>query len=195
MRALASTGVDALQTAAAAMATHPLATVPADAFAFLAMARMNRLASGIWASRTRPAASSARSLPATCCACAQKARSSLATRSIRQKTCTGLGAAWAKLPRVVAGLLGEGLSGNEIAALVSHQVRALTRRAAVLAEQRLRQDGLGDAPCPYVLAVLGSAGRGESLLAMDQDNALICADGAEVGRRRWVVRGTRYARG
>ena len=55
----------------------------------------------------------------------------------------------------------------------------LTQRAAVLAEQRMRKEGYGDAPCPYVLAVLGSAGRGESLLAMDQDNALICADGAE----------------
>ena len=99
-----------------------------------------------------------------------------------------LGRAWAKLPRVVAGLLGEGLSGIEIAALISHQVRALTQRAAVLAEQRLREDGHGDAPCPYVLAVLGSAGRGESLLAMDQDNALICADGAEpADSDRWFA--------
>ena len=80
---------------------------------------------------------------------------------------------------MVAGLLGEGLSGIEIAALISHQLGVLTQRAAVLAEQRLRKEGHGEAPCPYVLAVLGSAGRGESLLAMDQDNALICADGAE----------------
>jgi DNA polymerase-3 subunit epsilon/CBS domain-containing protein len=90
-----------------------------------------------------------------------------------------LGRAWAKPPRVVAGLLGEGLLGIDIAALISHQLGALTQRAAVLAERRLRQEGHGEAPRPYALAVLGSAGRGESLLALDQDNALIYADGAE----------------
>ena len=36
------------------------------------------------------------------------------------------------------------------------------------------------------MTVLGSAGRGESLLAMDQDNALVFAEGAPGGREdRW----------
>ncbi len=43
----------------------------------------------------------------------------------------------------------------------------------MIAEQRLREAGLGEPPCPYAVAVLGSAGRGESLLAMDQDNAIV----------------------
>jgi DNA polymerase-3 subunit epsilon/CBS domain-containing protein len=47
----------------------------------------------------------------------------------------------------------------------------------VLAERRVRDDGKGNPPCPYAVAVLGSAGRGESLLAMDQDNALVFAQG------------------
>jgi signal-transduction protein with cAMP-binding, CBS, and nucleotidyltransferase domain len=56
-----------------------------------------------------------------------------------------LGRAWARLPVVAASLLAEGLSGREIAAMVSHQLAALTERAAILAEQRLRTEGL---ECP-----------------------------------------------
>ena len=50
----------------------------------------------------------------------------------------------------------------------------------------MRDDGKGDPPCPYAVAVLGSAGRGESLLAMDQDNALVFAQGEPGGSEdRW----------
>ncbi len=56
----------------------------------------------------------------------------------------------------------------------------------LIAERRMREAGQGAPPCPYALAVLGSAGRGESLLAMDQDNALIFAEGAPGGAEdRW----------
>ena len=50
----------------------------------------------------------------------------------------------------------------------------------------MRADGNGDPPCPYAVAVLGSAGRGESLLAMDQDNALFFTQGEPDGcEDRW----------
>ena len=187
MRMLARTGADALQTAVGGTATRPLATVPADAFTFLAMARMNRL-------RVRHlgvtdeaghviGALSARDL------LRQRAEDSieLGDEIDQAADVHDLGTAWAKLPRVAAGLLREGLSGIEIAALISHQLGALTQRATVLAEQRLRNEGHGEAPSPYVLAVLGSAGRGESLLAMDQDNAVICADGVKDDGDRWFA--------
>ena len=179
MRTLARSGADALQTAVAGTATRPLVTVPADAFAFLAMARMNRLRIrhlGVTDATGRVVgALSARDLLRL------RAEGSieLGDEIDQAADVHDLAGAWAKLPQVVAGLVGEGLSGNEIATLISHQLGMLTQRAAVLAEQRVRKEGYGEAPCPYVLAVLGSAGRGESLLAMDQDNALICADGAE----------------
>jgi DNA polymerase-3 subunit epsilon/CBS domain-containing protein len=64
------------------------------------------------------------------------------------------------------------------AAIISGELAALTRCAARLAEQRLQAQGHGEPPCPYAFALLGSAGRGESLLAMDQDNAVVFADGA-----------------
>ena len=92
-----------------------------------------------------------------------------------------LGSAWAKLPQVAAALLAEDVSAQNVAAVISRRLGALTRQVAFVAELRMRKAGLGEPPCPYALAVLGSAGRGESLLAMDQDNALIFADGEPGG--------------
>ena len=42
-------------------------------------------------------------------------------------------------------------------------------------------EGLGPPPVPYAVLVLGSAGRGESQLAADQDNAIVYAQGSEGG--------------
>jgi len=176
MRQLAKGGADALRGPAGPIASRPLATVPADALAFLAMARMNRLRIrhlGVTDAEGRiVGALSARDLLRL------RAEGSLelGDEIDQAGSVHELGRAWARLPHVAAGLLREGLSGREVAFLISHQVGALTQRAAVLAEGRLRQEGRGEAPCRYALAVLGSAGRGESLLAMDQDNALICAE-------------------
>ncbi len=100
-----------------------------------------------------------------------------------------LGAAWAKLPHVSASLLAEGLSAREIAAIISRELGALTRQAAVIAERRMLEAGDGDPPCPYVMTVLGSAGRGESLLAMDQDNAIAFERGDPDGPEdQWFAR-------
>ena len=41
----------------------------------------------------------------------------------------------------------------------------------------MKANGQGDPPCAYAWCVLGSAGRGESLLAMDQDNAIVFFEG------------------
>jgi CBS domain-containing protein len=92
-----------------------------------------------------------------------------------------LAAAWARLPQAVGALLAEEVSGRDIAAVISRELCALTRRAGVLAERRMKEEGQGEAPCPYALCVLGSGGRGESLLAMDQDNAIVFAEGQPGG--------------
>jgi len=84
-----------------------------------------------------------------------------------------LGKAWSKLPQVVRSLSDEGVGARDISAIISEQICAATMRAGVLAEDVMLAEGLGQAPAPYALIVLGSAGRGESLLKPDQDNALI----------------------
>jgi len=53
---------------------------------------------------------------------------------------------------------------------------------------RMKATGQGPPPCPYAVMVLGSAGREESLLAMDQDNALVFVDGEPDGPEdRWFT--------
>ncbi len=92
-------------------------------------------------------------------------------------------------------LLGEGIPARDIAAIISRELGALTRQATVIAERRMVEAGEGEPPCPYAMTVLGSAGRGESLLAMDQDNALIFEYGQPGGGEdKWFeMLGTRVA--
>ena len=105
----------------------------------------------------------------------------------RDRRCGGRARAWRwpgrKLPRVAESLLAEGLSGRDVAEVISRELGALTRQAAVIAEQIMRERGQGDPPCRYAMIVLGSAGRGESLLAMDQDNAVIFERASRTARR------------
>jgi CBS domain-containing protein len=160
--------------------------MPADAFVYRAIGRMSRL-------RIRHlgvvdggghivGALSARDLLRVRAAAAV----SLGDEIDTAEDMPSLGRAWAKLPHVAAALLLEGLAGREIAAVISDELGALTARAAVIAERRMAECGQGPPPSPYAFAVLGSAGRGESLLAMDQDNALVFSEGDPGGPEdRW----------
>ncbi len=94
-----------------------------------------------------------------------------------------------ELPFLATSLLSDGVAALAIAAVISNAYRTALQQAARLAEQQMRANG-DDMPCSYVLLVLGSAGRGESLLAADQDHAIIYsdegADSKEYQRRqRW----------
>ncbi|WP_436642549.1 DUF294 nucleotidyltransferase-like domain-containing protein [Microbaculum sp. FT89] len=91
-------------------------------------------------------------------------------------TVNELAAAWAKLPAVARGLVAEGVGGRDVAGVISREMCALTRRAGILAEKTMAAAGKGPPPVDYALLVLGSGGRGESLLAADQDNAVVYAD-------------------
>lgn len=86
-----------------------------------------------------------------------------------------LAAAFARLPTVAVALLSEDLSGVDIARVISDELRELSGRASEIALEQMRARGRGEAPAPWCVMVLGSGGRGESLLAADQDNALIHA--------------------
>jgi len=186
LRAVFSHGGDALTMPVERAMSYPLAAVPADAFVYRAIGRMSRL--------------NVRHLGVVdetgCVIGALSARDLLRLRAGEAvvlgdeidvaNDVHALGSAWAKLPAVVKSLLAEGVSARDVAAVISRELGALTRRAAVIAEGRMRDAGRGGPMCPYAVAVLGSGGRGESLLAMDQDNALVFADGAPGGAEdRW----------
>ena len=186
LRALADHGADALALPVTRAMSKPLITVPADAFAYLAIGRMNRLKIrhlGVTDKSGKViGALSARDLLRL------RAESAvlLEDEIDQAEDARDLARVWAKLWLVAASLVHEGLSGRDIAAVISHRLGAVTRRAAVLAEQRMLDAGQGDPPRPYAFLVVGSAGRGESLLAADQDNALIFADGSSGGADdRW----------
>jgi CBS domain-containing protein len=95
-------------------------------------------------------------------------------------TAAGLAAAWAKLPLMARNLMEETVDPRTISAVVSSEICGMTRRAAELAQELMRGEGLR-APVPFAVLVLGSAGRGESQLAADQDNAIVYARGGENG--------------
>ncbi len=72
--------------------------------------------------------------------------------------------------------LHDGMPIAEVQALLTEINLELHRRALVLAINTLAADGWGEPPVPFALIVMGSAGRGECLLAPDQDNGFVLAD-------------------
>jgi len=189
LRALSLRGESALRSDIGQFMSRPLATVPADAFVYRAIGRMSRLKIrhlGVVDEAGQViGALSARDLLRLRAGEAV----ALGDEIDEAQDIPALGCAWAKLPHVAASLLAEGVDARQIAQIISRELGALTRQAAVLAERQMRKAGLGEAPCPYAVAVLGSAGRGEALLAMDQDNALVFAHGAPEGPEdRWFER-------
>ncbi len=109
------------------------------------------------------------------------------------KTVSGLGRAWARVPTVAGSLLREDLDSIDVAGIIAAEICALTARAAVIAEERMMAEGKGKPPVPYVVMVLGSAGRGDSLLYADQDNAFIYGSGDQDGPEdRWFADAGRH---
>jgi len=91
-----------------------------------------------------------------------------------------------RLPALARGLRDDGVPAVQVAAVLASITRDLTARAAGLALVAMRTAGEGEAPSSWCLLALGSAGRGETLLAPDQDNALIHAGSA--GEDAWFER-------
>ncbi len=188
MRALGERGSGALARPVAEFMNKPLVALPSSAFVYRALGRMSRLKlrhlgvedanGGVCGVVTSRDLLRLRAQEATV----------LGDGIDEADDVSALAAAWARLPQAAAGLTAEGVGARDIAAVISSELGALTRRAGVLGERRMTADGQGEAPCAYALCVLGSAGRGESLLAMDQDNALVFAEGAPDGAEdRWFA--------
>ena len=188
IRALDAQGDAALRAPLATLATMPLECVRADDFLYRAIGRMTRLGlrhlGVIDAGGDLVGALTPRNL------LRQRALSAivLGDQIDSAKTTAELGAAWARVPEMARLLLAEEVEARAIAAVISTEIRALTQRASEMAEARMVDAGLGGPPVPYCVMVLGSAGRGESLLAADQDNAIVFASGDPDGPEdRWFA--------
>lgn len=188
LRAIARHGMSTLARTAGSFMSTPLQTVRADAFIYRAIARMDRLGvrhlGVVDEVGDIVGALTLRNL------LRQRASAALVLGDEIDfaATVADLGAAWGRLPGMAEQLLAEEVDARDIAAVISREICAITRRAAELAETRMDEAGRGGPPCPYAVLVLGSAGRGESLFAADQDNAIIYKAASEDGAEdRWFA--------
>jgi len=177
LRAINRHGMAALDMPIKDLATFPLRTVKHSEFLFRAIGMMDRLRFrhlgvegpdqqiiGMLTSRDLVRQKSTDAV-------------NIGDAVLHAETEQDLASAWSNLSQVAIGLDRENVDVRNIAAIISEELRAITRQACVMAEQEMVNSGLGPAPVPYCMLVLGSGGRGESLLAMDQDNAIVYLEG------------------
>ncbi len=195
LRALDSQGAAALDQAAKAVATFPLATIAADDFVYRAIVDMARRGTrhlGVHDNAGNiVGAITARDL------LKQRAGDAIALGDSISHAATApeLGRIWSELTTVARGLVYEDVDSRHIAAVISRELRELTKRACEIAARDLLAAGKGPPPARHAVLVLGSGGRGESLLAMDQDNAILFDEGEPGGATdQWFEAfGTRVA--
>jgi signal-transduction protein with cAMP-binding, CBS, and nucleotidyltransferase domain len=173
LNAIAELGAAALDLPVGARMSGPIVSLPPDAFVFTALARMAH--SGF---RHMPVVDpvTGKAIGMVTAGGVLKLRAQqalvLADDIGAAKSAQELAAVQARLPAIAGGLLKEGIGARQIAAVISAVLRDISGRAAELACESLEAEGR-QAPARWCYLVLGSGGRGESLLAADQDNALI----------------------
>lgn len=177
LRAVNDAGAEALQGPAGRYSVRPLVTIDENEFIYRAITRMSkgnfRHLGVVDATGALSGALSARDLLKQRAGDAMSLGDTIEAASSPAE----LGRIWESLTLVARALSSETVDPRNIAAIISHELRALTRRAAELASEQMQTEGLGPAPMRFSLLVLGSGGRGESLLAMDQDNAIVYEKG------------------
>ena len=189
MRAIDRDGPAALDAPVGNLGQRPLVTIHRDEFVYRAIARMSgggfRHLGVVDEGGVLCGALSARDLLRQRAGDAVALGDSIESARSRFE----LGRVWSQLTAVARALVFEEVDARTIASMISRELRALTARACELAEAEMAEAGLGEAPAPYALLVLGSGGRGESLLAMDSgQRAHLCR--RRPGRRRRMVRAT-----
>jgi DNA polymerase-3 subunit epsilon/CBS domain-containing protein len=190
LRLLSTSGAAGLSLRLGDAMTKPVTTVPGDAFVYVALARMTR--TGIRHLVVVDPAGRPIGMVTGRALLKVRATEALVLGDIMQDTHSAeeMLAVMVSLPRLARALLSEGVSARNIAQVIALVLRDLTTRAAQLSEQSMIDDGWGEPPAAYAVLILGSGGRGESLLVFDQDNAIVhrgtAADDvwfAELGRR------------
>lgn len=156
--------------------TAPVETVRADDYLFHAIARMRRRKL-----RRLPVVSAEGAILGSldlheAFARAVSALAGLVDTLTPEETIPGLAAAKQAQFALAETLLAESLPAPEIMGILADFTRDLHARIAEHTAEGMRADGLGPAPAKFCLIVMGSAGRGESLLHADQDNGFIVDD-------------------
>src|SRR5262245_3240728 len=166
LKRIAAGGNGALQVPLAEVMSAPVASVAADAFFYLAIARMNRLHHRHLAI-VHPDTGAFVGLLDVRAILHQRASAALtiADQVAQAATPVDLAAAFKQMPALARSLRAESVAAHQVAAVLSGVIRDLTGRAGELAAAQMEAHGRGKAPSNWCLLVLGSGGRGESLLA------------------------------
>lgn len=174
IEALAVHGTATLNLSVEKLMTAPVVAMPPDAYLFAAIARMHRL--GIrHLAVTDPIDGKLIGVLRLATLLRQRAEEALMAQGdiAAAQSVEDLKAILRRLPQLAATLRREALTPLQIAGAISTAICETTKRAGELAVAEMEAAGKGPAPARWSLLILGSAGRGESLLAADQDNALI----------------------
>lgn len=191
VKALAERPAEAATLPLRAVMSTPVETLPADALIYRALGRMGRR--GIRHVGVTDETGRIAGIVSARLILRRRGDGGLAIDDAVEQAGDGpaLAAAWAGVPALASRLLSDGLAAVEVARLLSGILCQVTARAAGIAaaEVTARQ---GPAPGAWCVLVLGSGGRGESLLVPDQDNAIIheaADDGwyAALGERMSVI--------
>jgi CBS domain-containing protein len=168
-RAVAEMPVEALMSA-------PVATIAADQPLYQAIGRMRRL--GL---RHMPVVDDAGALAGMlylhdALTLANEGLVEQIDRLTHEETLDGLRQVKAAQVQLAADLLDDRVPTPEIQGLISWLNNDIGRRVLAQNVAALAAEGWGEPPVPFSAIVMGSGGRGESLLAPDQDNGFILAD-------------------
>ena len=104
----------------------------------------------------------------------------------KQRDAAGVARVAARVPRLVAQLVEQDVSADDITRVVTTVGDAVERRLLALAEADLEAEGWGPAP-DHCWMVLGSKARHEQALGSDQDHAVILADDAPEGSEAYIA--------
>lgn len=172
LTAIADRGGDGLALPVTSFASSPVAGVSAEALLHVAIARMDRLGLRHLAV-TEPGTGRLVGMLSARALLRQRAQKALmlGDEIATTERVEDMAALYRRLPEVAQALRAEGMTAIEVAGLLSSVLRDISARAAALAEAAMARP----APAAWCYLVLGSGGRGESLLAADQDNALVHA--------------------
>lgn len=185
--AVAEHGGGAAGRTVATLANRPVHAVAPDDFLFTAIARMDRMGVRHLAV-VEPGSGRLVGVVSARVLLKQRAQKALVLGdeiAVTERP-EDMAALHRKLPELAGALLREGMKAAAVAGLLSGVLREISSRAAELAAAAM----VRPAPARWCFLVLGSGGRGESLLAADQDNAIVHAAGddadawyEEVGKR------------
>ncbi|MAS12718.1 MAG: DNA polymerase III subunit epsilon [Nitratireductor sp.] len=181
LRAVAARGSDTLAEPVSVIASKPVIAVAADAFFYQALGLMSRkrirhLAVSDDGGNLAGVLSSRDFLKFRAGAAVD-----LQARIENARTPADLAGAWSRVAVIASALLDEETDTRIIAEIISGILCSITASACRMALCEMEAEGQGAPPVPFAVMVLGSGGRGESLLAADQDNAIIFSTGAPDG--------------